>query len=112
MTAPVTKNEDDAYGLLRELTDIVREETGLKESIATQIAQCVLDGLRKKRGGDPLYVPSKLTAQEREARDIDICRRLNRNNAPVLAKEYGLTTRQVYRIYHKRKRPHKEAVAQ
>ncbi|HYF17698.1 MAG TPA: Mor transcription activator family protein [Ramlibacter sp.] len=87
-------NEDAAALLQMEFTEIVREEIGYKEDFASQIASAVLRGLRRRRGGEELYVP----AADRSERDAAIRREFNGTNLLEVCRRHGVSKSTVYRV--------------
>lgn len=60
------QTEDAASQLEREIIETLREETGLHEPIAAPIAAAIVRGLRRKRGGAEIYVPTPCTRERDE----------------------------------------------
>lgn len=79
--------------LLHEFTVIVQEETGLKDLFAAQVAEAILRGLRRRRGGEEVYIP----AEDRSARDDAIRRAYNGRNMEEVMARYGVSRATVYR---------------
>lgn len=97
MSAP---QEDRALALQVELTEIIQEETGLHEPIATQIAERVLRGLRRRRGGDELYVPKGSAGR---ARDEKVRSAYKGNNRDEVCRDFGISRSTFYSILARRK---------
>lgn len=93
-----TREDDNALLLQNELIDIVREEIGMNEEFATPIAGAIVRGLRKRVGGQRIYVP---TAPKDESRDAAIFRRFNGTNGAELCREYEIGRSRLYQIIAK-----------
>lgn len=102
MSTQPAHNEDTAVQLLYEVTAIVREETGLSESLASHFAEAITRGLRKRLGGQDLYIPANGSHAERQERDVAIRREFNGRNLDDLCRKYGISQRQGYRIIGER----------
>jgi len=92
------KNEDAAVALLYEMTAIVREEIGMNEIFATQIAEAITRGLRRRMGGAHHYIP----APDKSARNAAICADFNGRNLDDVARHHNISPRQAYRIVTRR----------
>lgn len=92
------KNEDAAVALLYEMTTIVREEIGMNELFAAQIAEAITRGLRRRLGGEYHYIP----APDKTERDAAIRAQFNGRNLEEVARCHGVSRRQAYRIVTKR----------
>lgn len=94
------EDADAALLLQYEMTDIVREEMGLHEQEAMQIAQAIVRGMRKRYGGQRLggrghiYVPAPSKAERNEA----IRREFNGNNYGELMQRHGIKRSQLYKV--------------
>lgn len=88
------KNEDIAVELQYEMTSIAREETGLNEHAASQLADAIVQGLRRRFGGDYLYIP----AADKRKRDDDIRREFNGLNRKEVCKKYNVSKSRLYEI--------------
>ena len=94
-------NADAAVQLLYELTAIVREETGLSEVLAGPFADAITRGLRKRLGGQQIYIPTEDRAS-RAVRDAAIRRAFTGRNLAQVCRKYNISLRQGYRITHVR----------
>lgn len=90
-------NEDTAIGLKFEITSIVREEIGFNEHFASQIADALVRGLRKKFGGDDIYIP----APDKAARNAAIKAEFKGTNLEEICRKYDLSPSAVYKIVGK-----------
>jgi Mor family transcriptional regulator len=90
-------NEDNAAALMFELTHIVSEEIGFNELFASQVAEALVRGLRKRMGGREIYIP----APDKTARDAAIRAEFNGRNMPEVCKKYGLSAPAIYKIVNK-----------
>ncbi|MEZ0231889.1 MAG: Mor transcription activator family protein [Methylophilaceae bacterium] len=89
-----SNNEDTAIGLVFDITTIVRDEIGYNENFASQIAEALVRGLRKKYGCQEIYIP----APNRSERDASIRKEFNGRNIDEVCKKFGLSSASVYRI--------------
>lgn len=89
-----TLAEDAAIQLERDFVDIVREEIGMSEGFANLFAQALVRGLRRRLGGQDIYIP----APDRSARDAAIRREFNGRNLDELMRRYGVSRRRIYQI--------------
>lgn len=86
--------EDAAVQLERDFLAIVREEIGMHEGLAGVFARALVDGLRRRLGGQELYIP----APDRSERDAAIRREFCGSNIDELMKRYGLSRSRIYEI--------------
>ncbi|WP_418145462.1 Mor transcription activator family protein [Variovorax paradoxus] len=86
--------DDAAVQLEHDITNIVREETGMHEGIATMFSQALVRGLRRRLGGQELYIP----VPDRSERDAAIRREFNGLNHREVGLKYSLSRAQLYRI--------------
>lgn len=86
--------EDAAVQLEHDIIGIVREEIGMHEQMATVFAQALVRGLRRRLGGQELYIPSP----NRSERDAAIRREFNGTNMDELMRRYGLSRPRIYAI--------------
>ena len=89
-----SRNDDAAVSLLYEMTTIVREEIGFNEIFAAQIAEALVRGLRRRLGGDELYIP----AQDKAERDAAIRARFNGTNRDEVCRAFGISKSRLYEI--------------
>lgn len=83
-----------------ELTEILREETGLHESLASQIAEAVLRGLCRRRGPGVVYVPKGIgpTVSADQIRAA-----YNGQNRDDVCKRFGISRATFYRAISARR---------
>lgn len=91
--------EDVALQLEHDLVDIAREELGMHEREAYEIAIALVRGLRKRYGGRRvgargLYIP----APSKVARDDAIRRDFNGTNTQQVMREHGISRARLYQI--------------
>ncbi|RYF60526.1 MAG: hypothetical protein EOO27_05550 [Comamonadaceae bacterium] len=86
--------EDAAVQLERDFLAIVREEIGMHEGLAGMFARALVDGLRRRLGGQELYIP----APDRSERDAAIRREFCGSNIEEMMKRYGLSRSRIYEI--------------
>lgn len=88
------ETEDAAAQLQRDITNIVREETGMHEGIATMFSEALVRGLRRRLGGRELYIP----APGRSERDSAIRRDYNGRNMDELMRRHEIGRTRFYEI--------------
>ena len=93
-------SEDRAVALHYELTAILWEEVGLHEPFASQIAEAVMRGLRRRRGGDSLYVPK---SGSRAARDAAVLQAFDGRNRDAVCRRFGISRSTFYEILARRR---------
>lgn len=93
-----SSKEEVALSLQFELTDIVREEIGMNEMFATLMAEAITRGLRKRLGGQEIYVP----APDKRSRNEIIWREFNGQNLEEIMRKTGLGKSQIYEINKKK----------
>ncbi len=91
--------EDRAVALHYELTAILREEVGLHEHFASQIAEAVLRGLRRRRGGEEVYIPKRLP---RAVRDRAVRESFTGANRDEVCKVFDISRATFYAIIGQR----------
>lgn len=97
MTTDRTKRDDAAVALQYEFTAIVREEIGMNEGFAAQIAAAIVRGMRRRFRGETLYI-SELDAAEREERDNAIRAEFNGQNREEVCLKHGISKSRLYQI--------------
>ena len=92
--------ESQAIQLHREFVEIVREEIGMNEQFANDIAAAVVRGMRKRYGGQTLgrrgsiYIPTP----DKAARNAAIRAEFNGTNADAVCKKYEISRTSLYRV--------------
>ena len=87
--------KDNSQDLLRaELTDVVRQQLGLKGPEAIQTAEAILSGLMTRLGGQGVYIP----APPRTERNAAILSDFRGNNAAEVCTKHDISRRTLYRI--------------
>jgi Mor family transcriptional regulator len=94
MTDKCSRNEDAAVELQFEITQIVQEEIGYNEMFANMIAEALTRGLRRRLGGQEVYIP----APDKAARNAAIKREFNGRNLAEMCRKYDLSPSGVYKI--------------
>lgn len=97
MSAP---QEDRALALHVELTEIIRQETGMYEGLASTIARHVLDGLQRRRAGGELYIPKSLG---RPPTREEIRAAFDGTNRAEVCKKFGISRATFYRAISRRR---------
>lgn len=92
------QTEDAAVQLEHDIIGIVREEIGMHEQMATVFAQALVRGLRRRLGGESLYIP----APDRTERDAAIRRDFTGTNCDELMRRHGLSRTRIYEIVGQR----------
>lgn len=90
--------DDTLVSLKQDLTAVVQQEIGFNEIFATQIADALVRGLRKRLGGQDLYIP----AEDRTERDAMIRKEFNGRNIDDMCKKFGLSKRSIYKIVERK----------
>jgi Mor family transcriptional regulator len=93
--------DDASVSLVYEVTAAIQEEVGMAEAFASQIAEAITRGLRRRLGGNHVYVPKFNGMQEKRDRDATIKREFNGQNRDELMRRYGLSKTQIYEIAKK-----------
>lgn len=95
---PTVCPDDSAVSLVYEITAAIQEEVGMAEAFASQIAEAITRGIRRRLGGNHIYVPKFNGMQEKRERDALIKREFNGSNLNELMKRHGLSKTQIYEI--------------
>ncbi|WP_445287688.1 Mor transcription activator family protein [Variovorax atrisoli] len=88
------QTEDAAVQLEQDFIRIVREEIGMHEQMATVFAQALVRGLRRRLGGQEIYIP----APNKSARDAAIRKQFDGRNIDEISRNFGLSRTRVYEI--------------
>ncbi len=108
MTESNTLDEDAAVQLKVTMETIVMEYLGLNAALAGPFAATIVDGMRKKMGGNRVYIPAsktkKATVNDCEARDREILRMYNGRNMEDVMKLFGVSRRSVFRAVQRARR--------
>ncbi len=95
------QDEDAAFHLKQQMERIVMEFLGLNASLAAPFADTLVDGMRKRMGGNRVYIPAaktKLSIEaERAKRDREIADMFNGRNHSDVMKHFNISRRSVYR---------------
>jgi Mor family transcriptional regulator len=92
--------EDQSIQLHREFVEIVREEIGMNERFANDVASALVRGMRKRYGGQTLgrrgaiYVP----APDKTERNTAIRAEFNGTNAAQVCTRYQISRSRLYQI--------------
>lgn len=96
-----TLDEDAAVQLKVQMEGIVMEFLGLNANLAAPFAASIVDGMRRRMGGNRVYIPAaktKLSIEaERSARDREIAEMFNGRNLKEVMAHFGVSRRSVYR---------------
>lgn len=97
MTIDRLGDKISAIELLNEMTSIVQEEIGFHQLFADQIAQAIVTGLRRRLGGQEIYIP----AADKVARDERIRAEFNGRNRDEICAREGISKARLYQIVGK-----------
>lgn len=86
-----------AVELLSIMTAVVSEEIGFHQMFADQIAQALVTGLRRRLGGQEIYIP----AADKVARDERIRAEFNGRNRDEICEREGISKTRLYQIVGK-----------
>ena len=86
--------EDSAVMLQYEVTAIVREEIGMTEHFASQIAEAIVRGLRKRFSAQEVYIP----APSKTERNAAVRREFNGQNRDAICRKFGISRTTLYEI--------------
>lgn len=93
-TLKTTAKDNYSQHLLAELTDVVRQQLGMKGPDAIVTAEALLRGLMNSMGGQGIYIP----APSRTERNAAILDDFKGNNAAEVCCKHGISRRTLYRI--------------
>jgi Mor family transcriptional regulator len=86
---------DDSLLLLRsEFAAIIREQVGMAEPMASQVAEAVVRGMRLRYGTQQIYIP----AVDKAERDALVRKEFKGTNAGEVCKRHGISRPSLYRI--------------
>lgn len=97
MTTDRLGDKISAIELLNEMTSIVQEEIGFHRFFAEQISQAIVIGLRRRLGGQEIYIP----AADKVARDERIRAEFNGRNRDEICAREGISKTRLYQIVGK-----------
>ncbi len=92
--------EDQSIQLHREFVEIVREEIGMNERFANDLASALVRGVRKRYGGQTMgcrgaiYVP----APDKSERNKAIRTEMKGSNAQEICRKYKISRSRLYQI--------------
>ena len=86
--------EDSIVMLQYEMTTIVREEVGFTEQFASQIAEALVRGLRRRLGAQYIYIAAPSKAE----RNAAIRREFDGTNRESICRKYGISRTRLYEI--------------
>ncbi|QRM19553.1 hypothetical protein GBK02_09135 [Dechloromonas sp. TW-R-39-2] len=93
---------DNAVALHAELTGILIEEATIPEIEASQLADALMRGLRRRFPGESIYIAKTLSVRERHERDNAIRRDFNGRNMAEICRRWGIGRLTVYRALGRR----------
>ena len=92
-------NQEDVFvDVLRELVITISNSAGITESQATDIANDVLQQLRKRYGNQVVYI----SAKDKAEKNRQILADWNGNNIDQLVTRYKVSRRRIYQILNER----------
>lgn len=97
MTTDRLGDKISAIELLNEMTSIVQEEIGFHRFFAEQISQAIVIGLRRRLGGQEIYIP----AADKVARDERIRAEFNGRNRDEICARESISKTRLYQIVGK-----------
>ena len=87
--------QEDTVLLLRsEFTAIIREQVGMPEAVAAQVADAVVRGMRLRYGTQRIYIP----AADKSERDALVRKEFKGTNAGEVCRKHGISRPSLYRI--------------
>ena len=90
-------SEDDFAAWHQDLTMSITEGTGLREDIASKVAEAALRKLQERRGGRRSYLPTVGPQDRHEA----IRTAFRGNNHDEVCREHGVSRATLYRVINK-----------
>lgn len=101
MTANKEHLDDTVVMLTNEMAEVVRQETKLKEADALKMAKALVNGLRKRLGGQDIYIP----AADKTERDIGIMKEFTgtADSLNYVMNKYSVTKSTVYWVCKRRR---------
>lgn len=93
-TLKTTAKDNSQHQLLAELTDVVRQQLGMKGPDAIVTAEALFRGLMNRVGGQEIYIP----APPRTERNAAILGDFKGNNAAEVCTKHDISRRTLYRI--------------
>lgn len=88
------QTDDAVVQLEYDIVEIARQEIGMHEREAYEIARALVQGLRKRYGGRGLYIP----APSKLERNAQILGEFNGTNREAVMKKHGISRTQLYDI--------------
>lgn len=90
-------DQDAVLQMTSDMAEIIVEALSSNEQLRHMLASCIVAGLRRKYGGDQIYMP-KTSKSERLARDAALLAEFNGRNLDELCKRHGISIDTGYRI--------------
>ena len=107
-----TKTEHKWPELLMQMLDqgiAIAQQCGLDSDKAKEVAKAIIINYAKTFGGCHIYLP-KGDILIRAARDMEIYQQAGITDAAVLAKQYNLSTKQIWEIQRKQRLLHHQPI--
>lgn len=99
-----TKADFYRHEMLQDLAETSAQHLinkhGLDELVACDLGNAVADFLCEHWKGQSVYIPAD-EPYKMSQRDLQIYQRMQRGNAPELARELGISTVHVYQVYRR-----------
>jgi len=89
----MNEKENTRISLIKTITRVVREATGLHERFSCEIANSIVDELSKQHGCSDLYIP----ALPKDARRRQVLADYNGTNIREVCSKHGINRATVYR---------------
>ena len=92
------RQECSIEDMKREFCLIVQEELGFADIYAQQVSDAIVRGLRKRRGGDEIYIP----VADKNERDAAIRAAFTGSNRGEVCIRFGISKATFYNILNRR----------
>ena len=97
-----THDYDASIDLQSEFEEIILRESCEKSTEkAARLASAIIDALKKRRGGDTIYISKGVNSVERKLRDRAIRNEYNGRNRLALCAKYRVSKARLYQILAK-----------
>ena len=94
-TTSPAREESSALFLQSEMQAIIKTEIGMHDDFAAMIAAAVVAGLRKRAGGQSIYIP---TPTDFKTRDAQIRAEFNGTNRAEVCRKHSISRSRLYQI--------------
>lgn len=90
-------DQDAVLQMTSDMAEIIVEALSSNEQLQHMLASCIVAGLRRRYGGEKIYIP-KTSKSDRRARDAAILAAFNGRNLKELCRQHGISLPAGYRI--------------